>query len=245
MLTGIETGSWGVDLGKDYRLGDLISDIGAACPDIRVRLGSMAPELLTDAFIDKVSAEKCMVPHFHVSMQSASDKILRLMKRRYSLAMAMRAIDKIREKMPRVMLTADLMVGFPGEDDDDFQATLDFVRRARLLSAHVFAYSKREGTPAADFKDQVPDSVKRERSRMLTLEVERVRGEILSDVVERAEILPVIFEERDDGGYVGHSDSYIEVVAECEGDAVGKLLSVVPTSHKNGIVYGKIIEFDK
>ena len=243
VLTGIETGSWGADLDKKYTLGDLIADIGTLCPNIRVRLGSMAPELLTNAFIDKVSSLPCMVPHFHISMQSASDKILRLMKRRYSLKMALDNIDYAKKQMPRLMLTADLMVGFPTEDDEDFQATLDFVSRVRLLSAHVFAYSKREGTPAASYEGQVPDTVKRERSAALIKEVGRVRDDILSEVVASALPMPVIFEQRVKDGYIGHSDSYIEVVAECERDISGKLHSVIPTSHKDGVIYGKIADF--
>ena len=245
VLTGIETGSWGADLDKGYALGDLIADIGALCPSIRVRLGSMAPELMTRDFIDKVASQKCMVPHFHVSMQSASDKILRLMKRRYSLKMALDNIDYARERMPRLMLTADLMVGFPGEDDADFQATLDFVSRVGLLSAHVFAYSKREGTPAASYDGQIPESVKRERSAALIKEVGRVQDEILTALTEEAHPLPVIFEQMGKGGYVGHSDSYVEVVADSDVDVTGRLCFVKPKSHKNGIIYGEIVGFDK
>ena len=244
VLTGIETGSWGADFKEKGSLAELIADIGNACPDIRVRLGSMAPELLTLDFIDRVSALKCMVPHFHISMQSASDKILKLMKRRYSLAMAMRSIERIREKMPKVMLTADLMVGFPGEREEDFLLTLEFVGRARLLAAHVFAYSKREGTPAADFPDQVPEDIKRERSGALIKECERVRDEILSSVVESKTPLSVIFETETARGFVGHSDSYIEVVAGCESDISGELHSVIPISHKDGVIYGEIADFN-
>lgn len=244
VLTGIETASYGADFKEKYTLGELITDIGALCPNIRVRLGSMAPELLTRDFIDKVSAESCMVPHFHISMQSASDKILRLMKRRYSLKMALDNIDYAKEKMPRLMLTADLMVGFPGEDDEDFQATLDFVSRAGLLSAHVFAYSRRDGTPAASYDRQIPDTVKRERSRALIKECQRVGDGVLRSVVESGEMLHVIFEEKCDGGYIGHSDSYIEVVAECERDVSGELHAVIPESHRNGIIYGKIADFN-
>ena len=245
VLKGIETGSWGADLDKKYTLGDLIADIGTLCPNIRVRLGSMAPELLTNAFIDKVSSLPCMVPHFHISMQSASDKILRLMKRRYSLKMALDNIDYAKKKMPRLMLTADLMVGFPTEDDNDFQATLDFVSRVGLLSAHVFAYSKREGTPAASYEGQVPDTVKRERSATLIKEVGRVQDGILSEVVASALPMPVIFEQRVKDGYIGHSDSYIEVVADSDEELAGRLCTVKPKSHKNGIIYGEIVEFDK
>jgi threonylcarbamoyladenosine tRNA methylthiotransferase MtaB len=142
------------------------------------------------------------------------------------------------------MLTADLMVGFPTEDDEDFQATLDFVSRVGLLSAHVFAYSKREGTPAASYEGQVPDIVKRERSAALIKEVGRVRDDILSEVVASALPMPVIFEQRVKDGYIGHSDSYIEVVADSDDELAGRLCTVKPKSHKNGIIYGEIVEFD-
>jgi threonylcarbamoyladenosine tRNA methylthiotransferase MtaB len=244
VLTGIETGSWGADLDGDHTLGGLISEIGRACPDIRIRLGSMAPELLTRSFIDTVSREECMVPHFHISMQSASDKILRLMKRRYSLKMALDNIDYAREKMPRLMLTADLMVGFPGEGEEDFRLTLDFVSRVKLLSAHVFAYSKRAGTPAADFAGQIPDAVKHERSRALIEECRRVRDEVLSEVISSGKPLSVIFETRRSDGYIGHSDSYIEVVADSKRDIRGEICSVIPILQKDGVIYGKIADFN-
>lgn len=244
VLTGIETGSWGADLTDGHSLGDLVVEIDRLCPNIRIRLGSMAPELLTHEFIDKVSSTRAMVPHLHISMQSASDKILRLMKRRYSLDMACRSIDYAREKMPRLLLTADLMVGFPGEDDEDFQKTLDFVERYELLSAHVFAYSKRAGTPAAGYADQVPDSVKKERSRALIAASEAARDRLLSRMASSGDALSVIFETASDGGYIGHSDSYIEVYAECERDVTGKLYSVKPISCKDGVIYGKILNFN-
>lgn len=244
VLTGIETGSWGADLEGGYDLGDLICEIDSLCPTLRVRLGSMAPELLTKKFIDKVSSTRCMVPHFHISMQSASDLVLRRMKRRYSRDMALRNIDYIREKMPRVMLTADLMVGFPGESDFDFEDTLAFVQRARLLSAHIFAYSKRDGTPAAYYHDQIKDEIKHARSAMLIERVREVQSEILDEVVKDGKPLSVIFETDSGDGYIGHSDSYIEVVAKSDCDITGKLVLVTPKSQKDGVVYGEILGFD-
>ena len=141
------------------------------------------------------------------------------------------------------MLTADLMVGFPGETDEDFLDTMRFVREAGLLDAHVFAYSKREGTPAADYPDQIDERVKHERSATLIKECSEVRESVLSNVVALGEPLRVIFETKKGGLYYGHSDSYIEVYAEGEGKC-GDVAFVQPERTENGAIYGKIIKQD-
>ena len=241
VLTGIETGSYGADFDEKYDLADLICQLDARHSCERIRLGSMAPELLTEKFVDRIADTKIMVPHFHISMQSGSDNVLRGMKRRYNRAMALKNIKHIREKMPEVMLTADLMVGFPGESEEDFLDTLRFVSEAKLLDAHVFAYSKREGTPAATYENQIPEQVKRERSARLIAECSRVRDEVLESVVKSEKLLSVIVETRKGSTLHGHSDSYIEVCAESREDKRGELVKVKPEYHKNGIIYGKIV----
>ena len=241
VLTGIETGSYGADFAEKYDLADLLCELDARHSCERIRLGSMAPELLSENFIEKISNLKIMVPHFHISMQSGSDNVLRGMKRRYNRAMALKNIQRIREIMPNVMLTADLMVGFPGESEEDFLDTLAFVREAMILDAHVFAYSRREGTPAAYFEGQIPENIKKERSARLILECARVRDEILDSVVASGEPLSCILESYNKGLYTAHSDSYIEVRVEGERGLSGSLVSVKPTHHENGIIYGKII----
>ena len=241
VLTGIETGSYGADFDEKYDLADLICTLDERGSCGRIRLGSMAPELLSPSFIDRISATDIMVPHIHISMQSGADNVLRGMKRRYNRDMALRNIEHIRAKMPGVMLTADLMVGFPGESEEDFLDTLAFVSEAQLLDAHVFAYSKRDGTPAAEYENQIPEQVKKERSARLMAECHRVRDSILDRVVSSGEGLSVIFETEDDGMLTGHSDSYIEVRAGGEKSLCGSLVSVKPTHHENGIIYGNII----
>ena len=240
VLTGIETGSYGADFEEKYNLADLITELDSRHSCERIRLGSMAPELLGADFIEKIAKLKIMVPHFHISMQSGSDNTLRGMKRRYNRAMALKNITRIREMMPSVMLTADLMVGFPGESEEDFLDTMAFVSEAGLLDAHVFAYSKREGTPAAYYENQIPESVKKDRSARLIAECEAVRNRILDGVVAAGEPLSVIFETKKGCLYFGHSDSYIEVCAESEKDVRGELVSVRPISHKDGIIFGEI-----
>ena len=241
VLTGIETGSYGADFSEKYDLADLLCELDARHSCERIRLGSMAPELLSEKFIEKIKDLKIMVPHFHISMQSGSDNVLRQMKRRYNRTMALKNIARIREIMPDVMLTADLMVGFPGESDEDFADTLRFVSEAGLLDAHVFAYSRREGTPAAEFDCQIPEQVKKVRSQTLINECARVRDKILSEVVRRAMPLSCILESFNKGIYTAHSDSYIEVRVEGERGLSGSLVSVKPLRHENGVIYGKIL----
>ena len=241
VLTGIETGSYGADFETKYDLADLICELDRRHSCGRIRLGSMAPELLTPPFIDKIANTKIMVPHFHISMQSGSSKVLRDMKRRYNRDMALKNIKHIREKMPDVMLTADLMVGFPGESEEDFLDTMRFVSEARLLDAHVFAYSKREGTPAETYENQIPENIKKERSARLMAECVRVRDEILSGVVADGKPLSCILETYNKGEYTSHSDSYIEVVCKGDKGLNGKMVLVKPTHHENGKIYGEII----
>ena len=241
VLTGIETGSYGADFDTKYDLADLICELDARGSCERIRLGSMAPELLGEKFIERISKTKIMVPHFHISMQSGSDNVLRGMRRRYNRSMALKNIARIRDLMPNVMLTADLMVGFPGESEEDFLDTVRFVSEARLLDAHVFAYSKRSGTPAADYENQIPEDVKKDRSKRLMAVCQRVRDEILSEVISLGKPLSCILESEKDGIYTAHSDSYIELRVKAKKGLSGSLVSVKPISHENGVIYGEII----
>ena len=240
VLTGIETGSYGADLGEGYGLADLLCELDRRHSCTRIRLGSMAPELLSERFISRVSGLSILVPHYHVSMQSGSSAVLRAMKRRYNRDQALANLHRIRECIPEVTFTADLMVGFPGESEEDFLDTVRFVREARLLDAHVFAYSRREGTPAAEYPDQIPEQVKQERSRRLMAEVRAVRDEVLSDAVACGAPLPVILESVDGDMLVGHSDSYIEVKIPRSHGECGELVFVIPQSHKDGVIYGNV-----
>ena len=242
VLTGIETGSYGADFEEKYDLADLLCELDRRGSCKRVRLGSMAPELLSESFVSRVAGLEIMVPHFHISMQSGSDNVLRGMKRRYNREMALGNIERIRRLMPDVMLTADLMVGFPGESEEDFNDTVNFVSEARLLDAHVFAYSKREGTPAAEYENQIPEEIKKRRSAFLIETVEQARDEILSEVVKSKKALSCIFESGKCGVYTAHSDSYIEVRSECDFNPAGQHYFVEPIRAENGVIYGKIIK---
>ena len=242
VLTGIETGSWGADLEDKPCLSELISKLDRRGSCERIRLGSMAPELVSEEFIKRISETKIMTPHIHLSVQSASDRVLRLMKRRYNSEMLYRCVESIYKYMPKARITADLMVGFPGESEEDFLATLDFVERAGLLDAHVFAYSKREGTPAKDFDGQVPEQLKHERSARLIEKVKEIREKQLASVVECGEPLYCILESFKGGELTSHSDSYIEVRCKGDEELCGEIVRIKPVSHENGVILGEIID---
>ena len=153
----------------------------------------------------------------------------------------MAVIEKIRERIPRATFTTDLMVGFPGEGEAEFLESVDFARRARFLDAHIFAYSRREGTEAAEFADQVPESIKRERSERLIAVKNAVRDELLVEIVKSGEPLSCIVETLTDGYYTAHADNYVEVrFAACEKNLSGELVELTPISHENGILYCRL-----
>ncbi len=242
VLTGIETGSYGKDFDFEYGLADLICELDRRGSAERIRLGSLAPELIDEGFILKVKNAKILAPQFHLSMQSASNSVLRAMKRRYNIEMAKERIDFIKKNINNATFTTDLMVGFPDESEADFKETLDFVGWAGLLDAHVFTYSKREGTPAALYDGQISEEIKRDRSERLIEEVKRVRDAVLSEIQREGRVLSVIFETKRGNEYIGHSSEYIEITVKCENDDIsGKMINARPVSHKNGIMYCEII----
>ena len=238
VLTGIETASYGRDFSEKYDLADLICELDARKSCERLRLGSLAPELINRDFVERIKNVKILAPHFHLSLQSGADNVLRAMKRRYNASQAMRVIENIRENIPDATFTTDLMVGFPGESESDFEETVGFVKKARFLDAHVFSYSRREGTPAAYYENQIPEDVKHERSaRLINVKCE-VRDALLDRIVESQRPLSVVVEAMDARGcYTAHSDTYVEVRFNSQSqDLSGKMLELVPVSHKSGIV---------
>ena len=211
VLTGIETASWGRDLpGTD--LAQLLEAVDAI-PNIgRVRLGSLDPSLMKQGFVDRIAPLSSLTPHFHISMQSGSSRVLAAIKRKYNAEQAMEGIRRLRAAFPTLELTTDFIVGFPGETDEDFEKTMAFAKEADFLAMHVFAYSRRAGTVAASLPDQVPSAVKKARSAaLIALGAELRRGRM-----ERALQTPtrrVLFETYENGMAVGHTDSFLEVTA--------------------------------
>ena len=240
VLTGIETASYGMDL-NGYRLIDLLQMLDKKSSVERIRLGSLTPEIMREDFVDRLSLLKKLVPHFHLSMQSGSDGVLKRMKRRYNVKMASDALLRLRARIPHVELTTDMMVGFPGESDCEFEETLAFTEKACFLDMHVFAYSRRKNTEAASYPDQVPESVKRERSATLIALAERLRGERLAEVVKRGEPLNVIFETRVGRNWYGHSEAFVPVSVSSNLSLGGEMRLVKPLSVVDGAVCGELI----
>ncbi len=210
VLTGIETACYGRDLeGTD--LGDLLSAVDAIPGIGRVRLGSLDPSLFKPAFIEKIAGLKSLTPHFHLSLQSGCDSVLAGMKRKYNTAMALHAIQNLRAAIPGVQFTADIIVGFPGETEENFEETMRFIEQVRLLSIHVFAYSKRAGTVAASMPGQVPEDVKHRRSASLIQKQAEIKQSILQDVISNSPDANILFETYDGIYAYGHTDSFIEV----------------------------------
>ena len=246
VLTGIETGSYGVDFDMKYSLADLLSEIDSLGIAKRIRLGSLAPELIGREFCDKVKGLKSLAPHFHISIQSGSDNVLRAMKRRYNRKTALENIKRLRESIPGAEFTTDLMVGFPGESEEDFLDTVRFAEEAEFLDCHVFAYSRRKNTPADLYENQIPEPIKKERSERLIEACRQIRSRVLARIIDKGEALSCVLETKKDGGYTGHSDSFAEVFAECEeslecADLRGAVRYVLPLYQNDGIIFGKIL----
>ncbi|MBE6694390.1 MAG: tRNA (N(6)-L-threonylcarbamoyladenosine(37)-C(2))-methylthiotransferase MtaB [Ruminococcaceae bacterium] len=239
VLTGIETGSYGKDLGG-ITLAELMERIDALDGIGRVRTGSLDPSVITEDFARRVSRLTCAAPHYHLSLQSGCSKTLARMRRKYNADMAYRALERLRAHIPDVCFTTDVIVGFPGESEEDFEETVHFARRARFLKIHVFPYSPRNGTEAAQMDGQVPEDVKKQRVHRLSALETQIRAELLSDYVRTHECAEVLFETFRGGVAYGHTPSFIEVAVDSPVSLSGQLRRVRLLSSDGERIYGKI-----
>ena len=210
VLTGIETGAWGRDLGT-LRLQDLLVAVDRIPRVGRIRLGSLDPTVMTEDFVGKIKDLSSLAPHFHLSMQSGCSATLARMRRKYNAKQAEAAMARIRAAIPAVQFTTDMIVGFPGETDEEFLESADFARRAGFLHIHVFPYSKRSGTPAATMKDQVSETLKHDRVAILSRISEESCAAILEGVLASPHPLTVLPETRGDGFVMAHTPDFLEV----------------------------------
>ena len=244
VLTGIETASYGRDIGKTS-LGDLLTEVDKIENVGRVRLGSLDPSLIKEDFVKKIAPLHSLAPHFHLSLQSGSNRILALMKRKYNRDQAMKAIELLRASIPDVQFTTDVIVGFPGETDEDFSDTCDFIERAGFLNVHIFPYSKRKGTPAAQMKDQIPEEIKKNRLHILEQIVAKCRMSILNEKIRESAVKEVLFETYKDGFVYGHTAEFIEVAARSDAPMHAELINVKLTHTDGNICYGEILPTPK
>ena len=238
VLTGIEVASYGVDLPGKPGLADVITACAAAAPDMRIRLGSLEPTVITEDFCRKLAGTHRLCRHFHLSLQSGCDRTLKAMNRKYDTARFYHAVELLREYFPGCGLTCDLITGFPGETDEDQAATLEFISRCAFSDMHIFPYSRRPGTPADKMPDQCSRAVKEARAHEAKAAAVEMKQNFLRASV--GQVLPVLFETGEGGYFTGHSDTYVLVKAR--GEALrGKTLDVRITGVDGGELTGEII----
>ena len=239
VITGIQVSAYGKDFDSDYRLIDLLEEINKIDGIERIRIGSIEPLMITDEFCERVKKLEKMCHHFHLSLQSGCDKTLKEMNRRYTTAQFEEVVRKLRNIYDDVILTTDIIVGFPNETDEDFEQTYEFLKSIKFYKMHVFKYSQRKGTVAAKMKNQVSPEKKEERSkRLLKLssdnEKDYLDGYIGKDV-------RVLFEEQDGEFVKGHTDNYIVVEAKGSEQDLNKILTVHVEQSEEEKLIGNLI----
>jgi len=238
VVTGIEISSYGNDLVGKPSLTEALRAISAAAPRSRLRLGSLDPGVISEELCEELAAIPNVCDHFHLSLQSGCDETLLRMGRKYDTNTAIQAILSLRRRFPDCGITADIIVGFPGEIDREFEQTLELIKIAMFSGMHVFPFSQRPGTKAACFPDQVAKDVKRDRARVAAqLAGETARSFRSNQIGKTVEVL---FESKRDGFWIGHSRNYIEVTVRRGGEK-NCALNVRLTSVENDLVWGEIV----
>ena len=238
VLTGIEISSWGRDLKTGEALIDLIESVCAAAPGLRVRLGSLEPRTITEEFCRRAAALPNLCPHFHLSLQSGCDATLKRMNRKYGTARFMESMGHLWKHFYYPAVTTDLIVGFPGETEEEFFQSLDFCQRCAFAAMHIFPYSRRPGTPAASMPDQVPQAVKEERVRQPVETAARMERSYLN-LWQKAEVL---LEEKRDGLWWGHATRYCKVAVPSGDDLHNRLASVEITGVEGDALMGTVCQ---
>ena len=239
VLTGIEVASYGLDLPGHPTLTDLVEAVAAEAGNMRLRLGSLEPTVITEDFCRRLAASGKLCRHFHLSLQSGCDRTLKAMNRKYDTAFFYRTVELLREYFPGCALTGDLIAGFPGETEEDHRETLEFIRRCAFAELHVFPYSRRPGTPADKLPDQLTQAVKSRRAHEAKAVSEKTGQAFLEASV--GQTLPVLFESSEGEGSLGHSDTYLYVRVPEQG-LRGELRDVRILSVEDGILLGELTE---
>ena len=236
VLTGIEVASYGVDLPGKPGLADLVSAVAAASGEMRIRLGSLEPTVVTEDFCERAASLKKLCPHFHLSLQSGCDKTLRAMNRKYDTAAFFAVAERLRRYFPGCALTGDLITGFPGETEEDHAETLAFIEKCAFADLHVFPYSRRPGTKADAMPGQCSAAVKSRRAAEASAVAAATRARYLDAQIGRS--LTVLFESGEGEGSLGHSENYLLVRVPVPG-----LHGQVKTVKITGVSQGELVGF--
>ena len=238
VLTGIEISSWGHEQKDGTSLIDLIEAVCAAAPSCRVRLGSLEPRTITEDFCTRASQLTNLCPHFHLSMQSGCDATLKRMNRKYDTERYYESVTLLRRYFDAPAITTDLIVGFPGETEEEFAQTLDFIQKCAFSAMHIFPYSKRPGTPAAKMPGQVLKAVKEERAHRAAQVAQAMEQAYLEQFVGRT--LEVLFEQQRDGAWRGYTTRYTEVAVESGENLHNQLRNVDISGADGGCLRGNL-----
>ena len=245
VVTGIEIASWGVDLPGKPGMVKLIEAICQSVPGLRVRLGSLEPRVVTEEFCEKLSRYPNLCPHFHLSMQSGCDTVLKRMKRKYDTARYYESVELLRKFFPGCAITTDMIVAFPGETEEEFAESLAFIRKCNFAEMHIFPYSRRPGTPADKMPGQHTNAVKEERSRRaiaVANEMSFRYGRSLEGSIQE-----VLFEEPfvrrfGEQYFTGHAPNYIRVDVKTNEELHNQVRRVRILSGGIGSAFGELVE---
>ena len=241
VLTGIHVASYGKDIkDSDIKLLDVIKQINDIEGIERIRLSSVEPILFTDEFVEAVSTMDKVCPHYHLSLQSGCDETLKRMKRRYTTEEYKTIVDRLRAAIPNVSITTDVIVGFPGETNEEFDKTYEFLKDIELTHMHIFKYSPRKGTPAATMENQVDPSTKHDRSEKLLQLNEENFNKFGQKMLDKE--FNVLFEQKvGDNKYEGLTENYVKVIVESDNDISEQILKVKIKDVKNEFLEGILV----
>ncbi len=242
VLTGIHLASYGKDL-KNINLIDVIKKVHTIKDIKRIRLGSIEPRFITKDFINEVQGLEKFCNHYHISLQSGSDNVLKRMNRKYTTAEYTEVVKNLKNNFKDVAITTDIMVGFPGETHKDFEDSLRFVNEMKFSHVHVFKYSPRKGTPAANYPGQINSQTKEKRSHEMILIADKIEMEFYTDFISRH--MEVLFEQKVKnmkGYYEGLTSNYIKVISSSNTNIEGKLVTVQLKESKKGYIKGSIFQ---
>ena len=241
MLTGIHIGQWGKDFG--LKLIDLLKEIEAKTTIERYRLGSLNPSEIDEELLNFLSKSDKFCPHFHLSLQSANDKVLKLMNRFYKTQDYLKQIDMINQKFDLPFIGSDIIAGFPQETDDDFEITKSNLEKSGLTQIHTFPYSVRPGTVGASMDNQVPDDIKNKRANIIKqISKDKLQNFILKNIGKIHEIIIEKHPDKHSGNLKGLTRNYLSVQIKSDRtDLFNTIVQVKLTKYENGIIYGAIV----
>ena len=234
VVTGIEIASWGVDLPGKPGMTSMVAAICAAVPEVRIRLGSLEPRVVTKEFCEEMVKYPNLCPQFHLSMQSGCDTVLERMKRKYDTARYYESVHLLNTYFPNCAVTTDMIVAFPGETEEEFQQSLEFIRKCGFADMHIFPYSRRPGTPADKMPNQHNNATKDARSKAAIAVAAKMSEDYRRNLIGTRHA--VLFEEMEDGLFTGHAPNYVKVYAEGT-DLHNQIRTVVVTEiYQDGVI---------